>query len=163
VAPSVPEYYASLGALAEGIVFPSEWEPGVWWTPELARNLGLEFFGPTPQEFHLMFIAMHGEEPTEYSASLANAVILLVKAIEIAQSLNSDAIREAFNKMDLMTFFGRFKIDPATGFQIGHVSVIGQWQEGRKVVVWPSDVATGKLCYPVPSWEEKLAGKRCKP
>ncbi|MEM2223564.1 MAG: amino acid ABC transporter substrate-binding protein [Acidilobaceae archaeon] len=163
VAPSVPDYYKSLGLLAEGIVFPSEWEPGVWWSPEHARKFGLEFYGPLPQEFHIIFLGMHKEEPTEYSASLANAIILLVKAIELAQSLDQDAVREAFNKMDIMTFFGRFKIDPATGFQLGHISVIGQWQDGKKVIVWPSEVATGRLYYPVPTWEEKTAGKKAIP
>jgi branched-chain amino acid transport system substrate-binding protein len=163
VAPSVPDYYKSLGALAEGIVFPSEWEPGVWWGPDYAKKLGVEFFGPTPQEFHVMFLAMHGEEPTEYSASLANAIILLVKAIEVAQSLDQKAVREAFSKLDVVTFFGRFKIDPETGFQIGHQSVIGQWQGGRKVIIWPPDIATGKPYYPVPTWEEKKAGKRATP
>jgi branched-chain amino acid transport system substrate-binding protein len=163
VAPSVPDYYKSLGTLAEGIVFPSEWEPGVWWGPDYAKKLGVEFFGPTPQEFHVMFLAMHGEEPTEYSASLANAIILLVKAIEVAQSLDQKAVREAFNKLDIVTFFGRFKIDPETGFQIGHQSVIGQWQDGRKVIIWPPDVATGKPYYPVPTWEEKRAGKKAVP
>ncbi|MEM1777408.1 MAG: ABC transporter substrate-binding protein [Acidilobaceae archaeon] len=163
VAPSVPDYYKSLGLLAEGIVFPSEWEPGVWWSPEHARKFDLEFYGPLPQEFHIMFLGMHKEEPTEYSASLANAIILLVKAIKLAQSLDQDAVREAFNKMDIMTFFGRFKIDPATGFQLGHISVIGQWQDGKKVIVWPPEVATDRLYYPVFTWEEKTAGKKAIP
>ncbi|MEM0154153.1 MAG: amino acid ABC transporter substrate-binding protein, partial [Ignisphaera sp.] len=163
VAPSVPDYYTSLGILAEGIVFPSEWEPGVKYNPEVASKLGLEFFGPTSDEFYKLFLNMHNEEPTEYSASLANAIILLVKAIESAQSLDQDAVREAFNRMDIMTFFGRFKIDPATGYQIGHVSIIGQWQNGKKVIVWPQEVATSKLYYPVPTWEEKSAGKKAIP
>ncbi|MEM3831735.1 MAG: amino acid ABC transporter substrate-binding protein [Sulfolobales archaeon] len=164
VAPTVPDYYASLGILAEGIVFPSHWEPGVKYNPEVASKLGLEFFGPTSDEFYKLFLNISkGQEPSYHAASAAAALILLIKAIESAQSLDQDAVREAFNRMDIMTFFGRFKIDPATGYQIGHSMVLGQWQNGKKVIIWPLEAATSKYYYPIPTWEEKLAGKKAIP
>ncbi|MEM2472161.1 MAG: hypothetical protein QXQ96_06590, partial [Sulfolobales archaeon] len=85
--------------------------------------------------------------------------LLLVKAIEIAQSLDQTAVREAFNKLNIMTFFGLFRIDPATGKQIAHEMVLTQWQGGKLVIVWPSDAAEKKLYYPLPTWDEKRAGK----
>ncbi|MEM4558872.1 MAG: amino acid ABC transporter substrate-binding protein [Acidilobaceae archaeon] len=164
VAPAVPEYYESLGILAEGVVFPSHWEPGVKYNPEVASKIGLEFFGPTSDEFYIMFLAVSkGQQPSYHAASAAAALILLVKAIELAQSLDQDAVREAFNNMDIMTFFGRFKIDPTTGYQLGHSMVLGQWQDGVRVIIWPPESATGKYYYPIPTWEEKLAGKKAKP
>jgi len=50
----------------------------------------------------------------------ASGILMLAKAIEIAQNLDQKAVCEAINKMDIMTFFGRLKVDPATGKQIGH-------------------------------------------
>ncbi len=38
----------------------------------------------------------------------------LVKAIETAQNLDPAAVRETFNRLHIMIFFGEFKIDPAT-------------------------------------------------
>jgi len=164
VAPTVPDYYESLGVLAEGIVFPSHWEPGIKYDESVAAKMGLPFFGPTSDEFYLLFLSVSGgEQPSYHAASAAAAVILLVKAIETAQSLDQKAVREAFNKLDIVTFFGRFKIDPETGFQIGHRMVLGQWQDGVKVIIWPFEAATGKYYYPLPTWEEKLAGKKAKP
>lgn len=164
VAPSVPEYYKSLGVLAEGIIFPSHWEPGVRYDPEVARKMNLPFFGPTSDEFYVLFLSVSGGlQPSYHSASAAAAVILLVKAIEVAQSLDQKAVREAFNKLDIVTFFGRFKIDPETGFQIGHSMILGQWQDGVKVIVWPPESATSKPYYPLLTWEEKKAGRRAIP
>lgn len=38
------------------------------------------------------------------------------------------------------TFFGRFYIDPATGLQVGHETVLVPWRRGRNLVVWPPRV-----------------------
>lgn len=154
VAPCIPEFYRALGTLAEGVICPSQWEPGVKYKPD---------FGPTPQEFHIAYLAKRGAPPSYHGASAAAALLLLVKAIEIAQSLDQDAVREAFNKMELTTFFGEFKIDPQTGYQLGHKMVLGQWQGGIFKVVWPSEIAESKLYYPIPTWSEKIAGKKAVP
>jgi branched-chain amino acid transport system substrate-binding protein len=88
---------------------------------------------------------------------------MLVKAIEIAQSLDQKAVREAMNKMDILTFFGRLKIDPTTGKQIGHEMFATQWQGGKLKIIWPPEVATSKPVYPIPTWDEKRQGKEAIP
>ena len=65
--------------------------------------------------------------------------------------------------MDLMTFFGEFKINPDTGLQTRHSMVVVQWQGGKKVIVWPEEAATGKLYYPMPTFAEKAKGKVAVP
>ena len=50
-----------------------------------------------------------------------------------------------------MSFYGGWEID-ATGLQIGHTMVDVQWQEGKRVIVWPLEAATGKLVYPKPKF-----------
>jgi len=160
VAPCLPDYYNTLKNLAEGILCPSQWEPAVSFTPELARRMGVEWFGPTGDVFMKYYVNVSGGIPPSYHAGgAAAAVLVLVKAIETAQSLDPTAVREAFNRLYLATFFGLFKIDPATGKQIAHEMVLVQWQAGKLVVVWPPSVATAKLYYPLPTWDEKRAGK----
>ena len=39
-----------------------------------------------------------------------------------------------------------------TGLQIGHKMIVVQWQNGKKVIVWPPEAATGELIYPAPNW-----------
>ncbi|MEM2301664.1 MAG: amino acid ABC transporter substrate-binding protein, partial [Sulfolobales archaeon] len=162
IGPCLSEYYKTFETLAEGIVCPSPWEIGVKYTPDLAKRMDLEWFGPTIEEFMSLFSSVTGDPkilPDQHSGSAAAAVFLLVKAIEIAQSLDPSAVREAFNKMHLMTLLGEFKIDPATGKQLAHKMVLTQWQGGKLVIVWPSDAAEKKLYYPLPTWDEKRAGK----
>ena len=40
-------------------------------------------------------------------------------------------------RLDFTTFYGRFKLDPASGRQIGHAMVVVQWEGDEKLVVWP--------------------------
>ena len=79
---------------------------------------------------------------------------ILVEAIRDAGSLDSEKLREAILKMDHYTAFGRFRVD-RTGVQIGHRMVMFQWQEGKKVIVWPEELAQGKPRFPTPPWSER--------
>jgi len=161
IAPCYMDYYKAFGELTDGIICPSHWEIGASYTPEIATKLGLEWFGPSEDEFIKYYREIVGDpnaRPPYHAASGAAAVLVLVKAIEKAQSLDPIKVRQAFNDMRLATFFGEFKIDPATGIQIGHKMILVQWQKGNLVVVWPPEVAKAKLMYPIPTWDQKRAG-----
>ena len=45
----------------------------------------------------------------------------------------------------------RFKVD-RDGFQIAHKMLMFQWQDGKKVIVWPEELAPGKPRFPTPPW-----------
>ncbi|MBW1985120.1 MAG: branched-chain amino acid ABC transporter substrate-binding protein, partial [Deltaproteobacteria bacterium] len=47
--------------------------------------------------------------------------------------------------------------------QSGHSMVDVQWQNGKRVIVWPEEAQTGKLSYPMPTFQEKAEGKVAKP
>jgi branched-chain amino acid transport system substrate-binding protein len=90
-------------------------------------------------------------KPTDFRGTQAFAAGLVVQwGIENAGSLDTDKVRAALNKMDIMTFYGRSMIDPATGIQVGHGMVAAQWQGGKKVVVGPPDLAVADIVYPIP-------------
>ncbi len=88
---------------------------------------------------------------------------MFARAVEVANSVDSDKVRAAFNKLHLMTFFGDLKIDPTTGLQTAHSMVTVQWQGGKKVIVWPPSAATGKLYYPMPTFAERAKGEKAIP
>lgn len=156
IAPAIPSFYEELQQIAENVLTQEQWEIGVKYSPEVAQQLGLEWIGPTQEEF-LEYCKMIDPEttPTYHSALGFTGLLLIKKAIEEAQSLNPDLIRSAFNRMHVMTFFGEFKIDPETGIQIGHKMIVVQWQNGEKVIVWPPEAATGEFIYPAPNWWER--------
>ncbi len=161
VAPTLPEFYEQLQEAANCVTAPAQWEIGVAYSPEAASKVGLEWFGPTNEEYIKLFKEVSkevlGKEMTpDYHAAEASATVLfLVKAIEDAGSIDTDAVREAMNHINMMTFFGVSKIDPETGLQIGHQMIVVQWQNGEKKIVWPPEAAQTEPIYPAPNWWER--------
>ncbi len=161
VAPTFPEFYKALGNKAEGICAPAQWEIGVKYSPEMAKKLGIQWYGPTQEEFITEYKNLTGENPPYQAAEAAAAVLSYALAIEKAQSLDPAKVRETMNNLTFMCLYGVWKIDPQTGKQIGHKMVIIQWQKGQKKIVWPPEAANAKPCYPMPTWDEKAAGATC--
>jgi len=153
---TLPAYYKALGGrLAEGVMGPSHWEYGVTYSPEGAMKVGLDWIGPSQDEFVSLFKKALGKDMIpEYHAAEAGAQVLAyVKAVENINSVDQDKVRAALGKLRFMSFYGGWDIDDTTGMQIGHSMVDMQWQEGgKRIIVWPLEAATGKLIYPKPKF-----------
>ncbi|WP_053240446.1 amino acid ABC transporter substrate-binding protein [Pyrobaculum islandicum] len=168
VAPLVPDFYKALETKAECVVGPSHWEPGVTYSPQLAKQRGEDWFGPTKEEFITYFKKVAKEmggkevEPGYHAAWAAEGVLAILYGVQKAASADSDKVLNALRNSRFMTFFGEFKLDPATNLNVAHTMVVIQWQGGQRVVVWPADVAEGKLVYPSLTWDQKAAGQLCR-
>jgi branched-chain amino acid transport system substrate-binding protein len=88
------------------------------------------------------------------------APYVLKDAIERAGSLDPDAVVAALEKTDLMGVYGRIRFDPKSHQVIpsldpaeGAVGTIFQWQEGKRVVVFPKSIAMGEI--KLPPWMKK--------
>ena len=157
VAPPEPDF-AEMGEAAFGIIGPSQWEPQVQYTPDAAKELGIDWYGPSNEEFIKAYEAEYNEEPSYHSAGGYAAGIILEYAIKKADSVDPQKVKEALEATDVLTFFGRIKFDTteeAHGLQIGHEMVYIQWQKDDqgnlvKQVVWPKEGATAELIYPLP-------------
>ena len=53
--------------------------------------------------------------------------------------------------------FGDYKVDQ-DGFQLAHKMVMFQWQDDKKVTVWPDELAHGKAALPDAALEPALRG-----
>ena len=98
-----------------------------------------------PRQFSADFRARFGLEPDYPAAQAYAAGLVAARCAELAGSLDDDALRQAARALDLTTFYGRFRLDPDSGQQIGHPMVVVQWQAGRKQIVWPANLATAPL------------------
>lgn len=155
VAPPEPSF-AELGDAAVGVVGPSQWEPLGLIDAASAEAAGLDFYGPSGQEFIDAYMAAYEEEPSYHAAGGYIAGLLLQKAIEDADSTDTQAIKEALDNLDLLTFFGHMQFDTTPeshGLQIGHSMMYIQWQSGAdglaKTIVWPPEAVTGDVLYPM--------------
>jgi branched-chain amino acid transport system substrate-binding protein len=149
--------FAQLGDPAVGVIGPSQWEPGVTYSADAAKALNIPWYGPAVADFISAYKAKYNTDPTYHSAGGYAAGLILQKALEDAGSTDTDAVKAALDKMDVMTFFGLVKFDTSAanhGLQAGHTMVYMQWQkqDGNlvKVIVWPDTAATGQPLYPKP-------------
>jgi branched-chain amino acid transport system substrate-binding protein len=126
----LPEYYQQLGPQAELVYSGSFWETSL------------------PYPGNQAFVADYQKEfkraPAVQSAGAYAACKLLVDAARQSGSLDADALRAALLNLRTRTVLGDFAIDER-GYQIGHKAVTIQWQDGKQVVVWPDELASGKL------------------
>ena len=160
-AATLPAFYEALTGLAEGVMGPSHWEYGVTFSKEGAAKEGLDWIGPSQDEFVKLFKDALGKDiiPDYYAAEAGAAVLAYVVAAERAKSTDSDKVRAALGDLTFMSYYGSWKIDE-TGKQIGHDMVDVQWQDGKRVIVWPPAARTGELYYPLPTFAEKSKGKK---
>jgi branched-chain amino acid transport system substrate-binding protein len=137
----LPKFYELLGKNGEFVYGATQWEP------ELPYPGAKEFTESYKKEFP-------GADLSYHSAGGYAGCQILVDAIKRARSLDGEKIRAEIAKMDLTTVYGGFKVDEG-GFQLSHKMVMFQWQEGKKVIVWPDELAGGKARFPTPPWNQR--------
>jgi branched-chain amino acid transport system substrate-binding protein len=88
------------------------------------------------------------------SANAYGACQVLVEGVRRAGSLDGVKVRDAISNMDHNTVFGRFRVDQG-GLQIGHKYVVYQWQDGKRAIVWPEELAPNTPRFPTPPWNQR--------
>ncbi len=137
----LPRFYELLGKTAEYIYGATQWEP------DLPFPGAREFTEAYRKEFP-------GADLSYHSAAGYAGCQLLVEAIRRAGSTDGEKLREALLKLETKNMFGPYKVDQ-DGFQVAKGGVLFQWQDGKKVMVFPDDVATGKPRFPTPPWRNR--------
>ena len=133
----LPEFYDTLKGNAEYIYGATQWEPVLNY--------------PGNKEWFESYKAEFKHEPSYHSAAGYAGCLLYAEGVKRAGSLDADKVREALLKLETRTMFGDYKVDQ-DGYQVSHKMVTFQWQKEKKVVVWPDDLAQGKIVFPTPPW-----------
>jgi branched-chain amino acid transport system substrate-binding protein len=126
VAAGVGAFSTDLAQTADGVLGPSQWEPGVTF-PNIA--------GPTSDWFLDSFQRQFGQTPDYIAAGSFASGLVLTECIRLAASLDDEKLRSTASDLDCNTFYGRFRIDSRTGIQTGHRVLLIRWQGGYKVVL----------------------------
>ena len=155
VGADLPRFYEVLGRDAEFVYGATQWTPelvtlvrGGHLIPVGRRYPGArEFVEAYRREFP-------GADLSYHSASGYSGCQVLMEAIRQTGSLDGDRLRAAILKMDTNTVYGAFKVDP-DGLQVGHRMLVFQWQDGKKAIVWPDELAAGPPRFPTPPWNQR--------
>ncbi len=132
VAAALPLFGQTLGRDAHGYFGPSQWEPGLGIQPDV---------GPTAAEFARRFEARFQTGPDYVAAQAYAAGLVAQRCVQLAGTTQDEALRDAARALTLTTLYGDFRLDPATGEQIGHRLLTIQWQGDSRVIVWPPEHA----------------------
>ena len=148
------KFYEGLGRDAEFVY------GATLWVPELVdiRAGGLIPIArqyPGAREFVESYKrAFPGADSSYHSAAGYGGCEILVEAIRRAGSLDSEKLRDAILKLDHNTVFGAFRVDQ-DGVQVAHKRLLFQWQDGKKVIVWPEELAANPPRFPTPPWSQR--------
>ena len=129
----LPKFQELLKQTAEGIYGASQWEGTLPY--------------PGAKEFFDTYVKEFKHEPSYHSAAGYAGCVLYAEGVKKAGTLEADKVREALLALKTRTMFGDYQVDK-DGFQIAHKMVLLQWQEGKRVVVWPDELANGKPRFP---------------
>ena len=147
-------FYETLGRDAEFVYGASQWEPDLV-TLRAGGLIPIARQYPGAREFVESYRKeFPNAELSYHSAQGYGGCQVLMEAIRRAGSLESEKLRDAILKLDFNTVFGAFRVDPR-GLQIAHRNVLFQWQDGKKVIVWPEELAPGKPRFPTPQWSQR--------
>jgi branched-chain amino acid transport system substrate-binding protein len=164
-------YEMKIPALPFGSTLAAAEQPGFWEATEgkgeytlcNVVNAGNAPSEATPwtMKFYDAYTKMWDVEPEGLGTSSSYmAVYVLRDAIERAGSLDSDKVVAELEKTDIMGVYGRLRFDPkshqvipATDPKEGAVGSIIQWQDKKRVVVYPKSIATGSIL--LPPWMKK--------
>jgi len=136
-------FWKETNGATEGVLFQAVSGPGVAVTPKTLP-------------FVAAFEKRYGHTPSYCGYTAYDEVYYIADAIKRAGSTDSDKLVAALEKTDWVGTIGRIQFQGkgeahVHGLKTGKGYITGlmlQWQDGKQVNLWPSDVANGKLRFP---------------
>jgi Periplasmic binding protein len=104
---------------ADGIYGVAQWYPGRDLEPAL---------GPREDAFVNAYGALAQAQPDYPAVQAAAGAVLALRCVEVAGSAKPDALWSVAAELDTSTLLGEFRIDPSTGAQTKHTTVLVQWR-----------------------------------
>src|ERR1700687_3250215 len=145
VGPSTPDFISALGADANFVYDGSQWTPQVKYTPA---------FYLSESDYVAAYKAKYpGKGEPDYHVAMSTmACLALQRAIENAQSLDPNKVRDALAALAVTPSPGQIKF-ASRGINIYKPMVVEQIQAGVHHTVYPADVADAQPKYPTPAWD----------
>jgi branched-chain amino acid transport system substrate-binding protein len=132
------QWASALKDAAQGVMVTGYWYPTLSYPG--ASNLRQRFEQETGQTY------------SQHIADTYSSAQVLLDAIQSAGGLDKEAINDAIGKTDKTYVVGHINFAKGPG---GHTSPLPtfmlQWQNGQTQIVYPSNLATSKIVYPLPA------------
>ena len=139
--PTLPGFVEALGPRAEFILEPVQWAPNMPWKDEI--------FGWTAAQFAELCQKETGHACDYHPPQSVAALQVYQRALEKAGTLDPQKVRDALVQTNIMTAYGPVRFNQQ-GQNIAKGMSVVQLQNGKPVVVFPTDGAQAKFVYPIP-------------
>ena len=150
----LPKFHEVLGRDAEFVYGASQWLPELV-TLRAGGLIPVARQYPGAKEFTESYAKEFSGADLSYQTAQGFAACqILLDAVRRAGSLDPEKVRDEILKFEGNTVYGAFKVD-ADGFQLSHKMVMFQWQDGKKVIVWPEELAADRPRFPTPPWDKR--------
>jgi len=136
VGAGVEEVLGPLGSARDGLLGPCPW---------LVRVAEPPSEGPDATWFVDAYHTHMRSDPPYPAAAAFAAGVLYARCLREAGTTEDQALLAVAQTLEVRTLFGRFRLDPHTGQQLGHQVLVVQWQQGERRVVWPPERAERPL------------------
>ncbi|MGI9534170.1 MAG: amino acid ABC transporter substrate-binding protein [Thermodesulfobacteriota bacterium] len=136
VAASIEEFKNILQKDSDGFFSVAQWEA------DAEYNID---FGITSKYFTDLYQKKFNKIPDYTSAQAFNMGIILGHFIEQTGTVNEEFLMSKIINSDFYTFYGNFKIDKESGLQTGHKTIVIQWQNGKKEIIFPIEQQTSQI------------------
>ncbi|MES2363270.1 MAG: ABC transporter substrate-binding protein [Pseudomonadota bacterium] len=140
----IEEWQKAVGEAQEGWIGVAGYFPGM--TRPASKDRPDLF--PSLADWEAAFKKRYGVAPAYLDVGAYSAAIMLLMAVDKAGSDNPEKVAAELKKLDVQTLIGRghFTSTPSgTLNQAFQDLMVAQRQGGKNVVVFPNDLATGKL------------------
>ena len=120
-----------------------------------AKEYDARFPTPGNESFVKAFNAKWSATPGPLAAAAYAAGTVLAEGVRRAGTADSAKLRAVLSTMEVDTVLGPYKVDPATGAQVGMKPAVTQMVRGRAQPVWPEALAGERKLLPFLSWAER--------
>lgn len=139
--PTLPGFVEALGPRAENILEPVQWTADLPWKDEI--------FGWTAADYAAMCKERLGRECDYHPPQSTAALQVYQRAIEKAGSLDPKKVRDALAQTNIMTAYGPVRFNEK-GQNVAKGMSVVQLQNGKPVIVFPTEGAKAPFIYPMP-------------
>ena len=110
----------------EGVFGIAQWSPG---------SKGKVAVGPAEDDFVSTYAGSAGTPPDYPAVQAAAGAIIATHCARLTDRTSRDGLWAAAAELETSTLFGDFKIDPRSGAQMNHRTVLVRWTNGQPAAV----------------------------
>ena len=138
--PASIEFGEAIGPDTEGIISTVQWMRG--------QRM------PGSFDFSFRYRQKYGVNADYNAAGGYAAGQIIEAAVRLAGTINKDKVREQLATMKFRSLIGHFRVDENRR-QVGKPNYVIQWQEGRRRLIYPENLARFEMVYPFTSWKDR--------